>query len=258
MTGVIREINKYKGFLYELVKRDFKRKYYKSVLGVLWTLLNPLLFMAIKTIVFSALFSRSIENFPVYLLCGWLVFNFNSDATNQGMHSIVSSGGLIKKIYIPPYIFCISTTILAMLNTLIAMIPLFIIMLATGAPFWWTVLLIPLLFIVVFFFSMGISLALSAMGVYFRDLFHLYSVVIMAWFFLTPIFYPIEIVPENYRILWNFNPLFHYVNIMRDLVLGGVLPSGGTVLYALAYSVLAMGLGVSLYTKLEKNFFLHI
>lgn len=258
MTGAIREIIKYKGFLKELVKRDFKRKYYKSVLGVLWTLLNPLLMMTVKMLVFSYLFSKSIENYPVYYLCGWLLFNFNSDATNQGLHSIVSNSVLIKKIYIPPYIFCVSTTILALINKLIAMLPLFVIMAITGVPFRWTLLLIPLLIVPLFFFSMGISLALSAMGVYFRDLFHLYSSITLAWMYLTPIFYPIEIVPERFLILWNFNPLFHFANIMRGLVLYGTLPDPVTIIYALTYSALAMGLGVTLYAKLEKNFSLHI
>ena len=258
MRGEVQETLKYSSFLKELVKRDYKKKYYKSVIGVFWTLLNPLFFMAIKTLVFSVLFSRDIEFFPVYFLCGWLLFNFNSDATNQGIHSILSNGSLIKKIYIPPYIFCISTTILAMISKLIALVPLFAVMVVLGAPFYWTLILIPLLLVPLFFFSLGLSLALAAMAVYFRDLSHLYSIVVMGWFFLTPIIYPIEIIPEHVVILWNFNPLFHFINIMRDLVLGGTLPDSISVLYALTYTFLAMGLGITLYKKLERNFFLHI
>ena len=258
MINVIHEIIKYKGFLYELILRDFKKKYYKSVLGVLWTLLYPLLFMVIKTIIFSTLFSRDIQNFPVYMLSGWLVFNFFSDATNQGMYAIVSNGELIKKIYLPPYIFCMSTTTLALINSLISMLSLFIIMAATGTPFKLTLLLIPFLLIMVYFFALGISLVLSVMGAYFRDLFYLFGIALMAWFFLTPIFYPIEIVPETYRFFWDYNPLLHYVNIMRDLVLGGILPDSVTIIYALFYSVLAMILGIIMYSKLEKNLILHI
>ena len=258
MRREVQETLKYGSFLKELVKRDFKKKYYKSVIGVFWTLLSPLLFMAIKTLVFSVLFSRDIEFFPVYFLSGWLLFNFNSDATNQGMHSILGNSALIKKIYIPPYIFCISTTILAMISKLIAIIPLFVVMAVLGVPFHWTLALIPILLVPLFFFSLGLSLTLAAMAVYFRDLFHLYSIAIMGWMFLTPLFYPIEIVPQHLVILWYFNPLFHFVNIMRDLVLGGTLPSQISVLYALTYTFLAMGLGITLYKKLEGNFFLHI
>ena len=258
MTKVVHEIIKYKGFLHELILRDFKKKYYKSVLGVLWTLLYPLLFMAIKTIIFSTLFSRDIQNFPVYMLSGWLIYNFFSDATNQGMYAIVSNSELIKKIYLPPYVFCISTTTLALINTLISMLSLFIIMAVTGTSFKWTILLVPFLLVMVYFFALGISLVLSVMGAYFRDLFYLYGIVLMAWFFLTPIFYPIEIVPAAYRIFWDYNPLLHFVNIKRDLVLLGVLPDPATIIYALSYSALAMGLGITMYSKLERNLILHI
>lgn len=255
---LIKEFFAYFPFLKQLIRRDFKRKYYKSALGVLWTILNPLFVMIIVTVVFSTLFKRSIPNFPVYYLCGWLMFHFNSEATAQSLCAIVNNAGLINKIRVPKYFFPLAQTILSAVNTTLSLIPLLIIVIATKAPLSWTMLLIPIPMFFVFLFAVGLSLALSALTVYFRDISHLYSVFTMAWTYLTPIFYPVAIIPESIHFLWDINPMFHYCNMMRDLVLYGALPGVTTTLCAAGFSLFSLLAGCLIFSKLQDAFFLHI
>ena len=258
MKNLILEIFKYRSLLIELLKRDLKKKYYKSFLGVMWTILSPLMMMTVLTFLFSTLFKRSIEHFPIFYMCGWLIFDFNAEATTTALHAIVDNAALIRKIYVPTYLFCVSKVLLAMVNKLFSLIPLFLVMIVLHVPFHWTILLIPLLLVPLFFFSLGLGLGLASLAVHLRDTFHLYSILIMMWMYLSAIFYPITIIPEQFQVLWNYNPLYHFIVIMRELVLYGNLPTTTTVLYAVSYSVLMMGIGIALYRKLQKNFMLHI
>lgn len=257
MRRILNNFLKYRYFLWELIKRDFQKKYYKSVLGVLWTILNPLLMMAIITIVFSALFDRSIAHYPVYYLTGTLIFNFNREASTQAIYAVTGNAGLIKKIYVPQYFFCLSKAVLALINCLFSLIPLVIVMLVTGAPISWTFALIPIPLFLTLLFTTGLSLALSAAAVYFRDLEHLYGIIMTAWMYLTPLFYPVSIVPAHWRFLWDFNPMAHYVEMMRAVAYAGVLPGLRTVLYACGFSLFSLLAGALVFRKLKGNFFLY-
>ena len=218
---------KYRALINQLVQRDIKTKYRRSVLGLLWTVLNPLLMMTVLSIVFSYFFSRygDVENFPVYLLCGQVIFNFFNESTSIAMGSIVHSGELIKKVYVPKYLFPITKVMSSGVNLLSSMIALVIVMVATRSRVTPTVLLavFPLLYVLLF--STGVSLFLSAAAVSFRDLMHLYSVVTTAWMYLTPVIYPMSILdgaPKWAVFIINANPLTAFIKIFRAVVLDGV------------------------------------
>lgn len=190
MSIYIQNFKKFRPLLGELIARDIKTKYRKSVLGVLWTLLNPLFMMIILSVVFSNLFKFDVEYFPVYLLSGQLIFNFYSEATTASMSAIMDNGSLLKKIYVPKYLFVLSRVFSSTINLLASFTALILVMLAMRVELHYTVLLvsIPLIFIVLF--SLGVGLILSAITVKFRDIMHLYSVFVTALMYLTPVIYP--------------------------------------------------------------------
>ena len=254
---------KYRALINQLVQRDIKTKYRRSVLGLLWTVLNPLLMMTVLSIVFSYFFSRygDVENFPVYLLCGQVIFNFFNESTSIAMGSIVHSGELIKKGYVPKYLFPITKVMSSGVNLLSSMIALVIVMVATRSRVTPTVLLavFPLLYVLLF--STGVSLFLSAAAVSFRDLMHLYSVVTTAWMYLTPVIYPMSILdgaPKWAVFIINANPLTAFIKIFRAVVLDGVTAPWILHVQSIVWCVIALVIGSLVFKKSQDKFILKI
>lgn len=254
---------KYRALINQLVQRDIKTKYRRSVLGLLWTVLNPLLMMTVLSIVFSYFFSRygDVENFPVYLLCGQVIFNFFNESTSIAMGSIVHSGELIKKVYVPKYLFPITKVMSSGVNLLSSMIALVIVMVATRSRVTPTVLLavFPLLYVLLF--STGVSLFLSAAAVSFRDLMHLYSVVTTAWMYLTPVIYPMSILdgaPKWAVFIINANPLTAFIKIFRTVVLDGVTAPWILHVQSIVWCVIALVVGSLVFKKSQDKFILKI
>lgn len=254
---------KYRALINQLVQRDIKTKYRRSVLGLLWTVLNPLLMMTVLSIVFSYFFSRygDVENFPVYLLCGQVIFNFFNESTSIAMGSIVHSGELIKKVYVPKYLFPITKVMSSGVNLLSSMIALVIVMVATRSRVTPTVLLavFPLLYVLLF--STGVSLFLSAAAVSFRDLMHLYSVVTTAWMYLTPVIYPMSILvgaPKWAVFIINANPLTAFIKIFRAVVLDGVTAPWILHVQSIVWCVIALVIGSLVFKKSQDKFILKI
>lgn len=251
-------IKKYMPLLHELVKRDLKLKYRRSVLGYLWSLLNPLLMMLIMTIVFSYMFRFDIPNYPLYLICGQTLFNFFNESTSMAMYSVIQNGLLIKKVYVPKYIFPISKVISSFVTMSFSLVAILIVMLVTRTAFHLSMLLFwaPLLMLLIF--SCGVGMILSALAVQFRDVTHLYGVLTMAWMYLTPIFYPISAVPEGVSAFITANPLYMYITIFRDLVLFGTVPAASEWLTGLAVALAMMAVGALIFRKMQRNFILYI
>lgn len=254
---------KYRALINQLVMRDIKTKYRRSILGLVWTVLNPLLMMTVLSIVFSYFFSRygEIENFPVYLLCGQVIFNFFNESTSIAMGSIVHSGELIKKVYVPKYLFPITKVMSSGVNLLASMIALVIVMVVTRARVTPTVLLavFPLLYVLLF--STGVSLFLSAAAVSFRDLMHLYSVITTAWMYLTPVIYPMSILdgaPAFVRFIVNANPLTAFIKIFRSVVLDGVTAPAILHVQSLIWCAIVLLIGSYVFKKSQDNFILKI
>lgn len=249
---------RYKWLLYELVLRDLKIKYRSSVLGYLWSLLNPLMMMTVLTIVFSTLFRFDIPNYPVYLLSGQLIYSFFSEATNMSMSSIINSASLIKKVYIPKYIFPVSRVLSSFVTLLLSLLAMVIVMVVTQVKFNWVILFFPIPLIYILVFSIGMGLLLSVLAVYFRDVIHLYSVLLSAWMYLTPIMYPINMVPDYVKRFIFWNPMYYFVEIFRQIVLYGEWPSLEMHLICLGFDLLALVTGLFVFYKNQKNFILHV
>lgn len=256
--GRIQGFIKYTPLLKQLVSRDIKVRYRKSVLGMLWTVLNPLMMMGVMTIVFSTLFKSNIENFPVYFLTGNILFSFNSEATQQALMSIISNASLVKKIYIPKYLFPFSRVLSCLVNLFFSLIALIIVMVITKAPFFPTMLLIPIPIVYLIVFTTGISLILSSLTVFFRDIGHFYSVFILAWSYFTPIFYPESIIPSNYRWIIKANPLYHFINYLRMIVREGTIPNSAMNIQCFLISIVTLLLGIFIFMKKQDKFILHI
>lgn len=249
---------KYKTLLMRLVQRDLKVKYRRSVLGYLWSLLNPLLMMVVMSVVFSYMFRFDIPNYPIYLITGQIMFTFFSESTNMAMGSIIGNVSLIKKVYVPKYIFPISRVLSSFVTLLFSLAAVVVVMLATRTPVTPVILLFPLPLAYVLVFSMGMGLILSVFAVYFRDMTHLYGVMTTAWMYLTPIFYPIESIPESVQPFIRLNPLFLFIDCFREIVLYGRVPTLQNTAASCAWCLAVMTVGIWLFRKRQANFILHI
>lgn len=258
LAPILEVFTKYRNLLKELVSRDIKAKYKRSILGIVWSVLNPLLMMLVLTFVFSTIFRFGVKNFPVYLLTGQIIFNFFSDSTSIAMNSIITNSSLIKKVYIPKYIFPLSKVLSSFVNLLFSLIALLAVMIITNTPFSWEMLIFPIPLIYIFIFSLGVGLILSAYVVFFRDILFLYGVVLTAWTYFTPIFYPISIIPENYLSYYKINPLYHYITYFREIMLYNKLPSFEMNVICIFYSVIALLIGIYVFYKRQNEFILYI
>lgn len=254
-TKALNEFMDYLPFLKELVKRDFKIKYYKSFLGVIWTVLNPLIMAVIMTIIFSTLFRRSIEYYPIYNISGHLILTFFTTATKQSLSSVYAHSGVFRKFKVPQYMYCMSNVVIAFITLLFSSIPMFILAIILGMPLHLTMLLTPLPLLLAFVFTTGCSLILAAYGVFFRDLKHLYGILTYALNFLTPIFYPIDIIPVEYRFIWEFNPLYLFIRILREVFIYNTIPAEKTLIVATSYAVLTLILGVLIFKEKRNKFY---
>lgn len=251
-------IHQYSYLLKTLVIRDFKIKYKASVLGILWSFLNPLLMTFVYMFVFSTLFRSSIENFVVYLMSGIILFNYFSESTNLGMQSIVGNAGLITKVYMPKYVFPVSKALSSGINLVISLIPLLIMMALTGTPFSKSLLLLPVVLLLLILFAVGVSLILSAAMVFFRDVQFLWGIFLTVLNFLSPVFYPESIIPARFLTLYHMNPLYQYLFFMRTIILGGISPTPITYAYCMTASFLALAVGLAVFRKSQSRFVLHL
>lgn len=248
----------YKPLLKELVSRDLKVKYRRSFLGYVWSLLNPLLMMCVMTLVFSYMFRFDIPNYPLYLITGQTLWNFFNESTNMSMYSVLQNGALIKKVYIPKFIFPISRVLSSFVTMSFSLAAILIVMVFTKAPFYWTILLFPIPLFFLLLFAMGIGMILSALSVYFRDITHLYGVVTLAWMYLTPIFYPANALPERVLPIIHANPMYSYITFFRNIVLYGAVPEPVMWLRCALMSLAALAVGLVVFRKMQRNFILYI
>ncbi len=233
----------YRDLVHQLVARDIKVRYKRSVLGVAWTMLNPLLIMVVLTIVFSHLFRWDVPRYPVYLLSGTLLWNFFAQTTTLSMQQLVWGGALLNRIYVPRTVFAVSALGTGLVNLVLALIPLSLIMLVTGAPFRPALAFVPVAIVQAALFTLGVSLLLSSLAVVFPDIIEMYQVILMAWYFLTPVFYPAKILPAEYSLWLKLNPMHQLVAAFRGPIYEGILPSVESMAAstALALAVLAVG-----------------
>ncbi len=258
MSVYIQNFLKFRPLLKELVTRDIKTKYRRSILGVLWTLLNPLLMMLVLSVVFSHIFKFQVENYPLYILSGQVVFNFFSESTSSAMSSIIQNAPLIKKVYIPKYLFTLSRVASSIVNVMASFCALIVVMIFSDVELNFTVLLLIVPMAILIVLSTGVGLLLATIAVKFRDIIHLYGVLITALTYLTPVIYPISILSPKIRFFVELNPLTGILNMFRNLMLYNTLPTLGQLLIS---SVIAVGtflFGLFVFYKSQDKFILNI
>lgn len=247
-----------KFLLKQLVKRDLTSKYKDSVLGIAWSFLNPLLIMIVFTAIFSMIFGRQIENYPVYFLSGRLIFDFYKSASTGAMKSIKGNASILKKVYIPKYMLIVSKICYEFINFLISLIILFGVMLVTGAEFHLTAIfaVIPIFFLVILIF--GVGLILSVCNTYFTDVGHLYNVFSLILMYASALFYPMEIVPTTVQKLFTLNPIYSAISCFRETVVYGIFPDTYTLLYLAVFAITTFLIGIILFNIYDKKLALEL
>lgn len=250
----IREVRKYRYLVGQLVRRDILSRYKRSVLGVAWTMLNPLGTMIILSVVFSQLF-KSVESYPAYILSGLVAWNFFAQTTNAAMSGLIWGGSLLHRIYIPRTIFGISAIGTGVVNLVLSIVPLIIVMLFTHVPIQLSILFLPIPILLLAIFSLGFGLFLSALAVYFPDVSEMYQIILTAWMYLTPIIYPIEIMPASLvNLVKYFNPMYSMVQLFRLPIYNGTIPSFEEILPALLWSFGVLIIGWLFFTSKSEEF----
>lgn len=251
-------IERYKFLISQLVSRDFKTKYKRSVFGVFWSFLNPLLTMLVQFLVFSTFFKADTQNYPVYLISGVVCFSFFSECTAMCLNSVSSNYRLITKVYIPKYIFPLAKTLSSSVNLAISLVPLLLVTLITGTALHLSFILMFFFLICLIIFSLGVGMILATLMVFFRDIQFLWSVICTIWQYATPIFYPAEIIPEKFRFIVRFNPLYHFIGCTRKCLIDGVSPEPINYVYCLVFAFGALAIGSYIFKKCQDKFTLYL
>ncbi|MBQ1820211.1 MAG: ABC transporter permease [Clostridia bacterium] len=268
------KFTKYWDLLVLLVQRDIKLKYRRSFLGYVWSVLNPLLSMLVMVIVFSTMFKRKIENFPVYLICGNILFSFMREATTKSMTSVIENASLLKKANVPKYIFTLSKVTSSMVNFVLSLGALIIVMIATGVPFRFTNLLIIVPILELYVFCVGLGLFLAAATVFFRDIRNIWGVVTLAWMYMTPIFYSLgsfydDKAPDKSQaatalglFIRRYNPMYMYIQQFRYFIINNAdvweVPTPELMWRGAIVAFGALVIGALMFKSIKNKFILYI
>lgn len=250
--------------LQQLVSKDFKLKYRRSFLGVLWSVLNPLLMMIIMSFVFSYMFKSTVENYPLYLIVGNITFTLMSDATNGGLGSIIGAASLLKKVKVDRWVFPVQKVLSAVVNFAFSLIAVVVVMLWYRVVPTWHILWMFVGLFLLMLFCIGISLFIGALAVFFRDMMHLWGVLLTAWTYLTPIFWDLSLLTTNpsvpHYVIWvvKANPMYNYLDIMRCAIVYQTSPSGTVLLIAAISSLVSIVLGLLVFRRTQHKFILYI
>lgn len=267
LKNIFYNVKRYRFLLSQLVMRDFKIKYKRSVLGVLWSILYPLLMMSVMALVFSNMFRFSMEgvNYLVYLMSGLVVFNYFSEATNNAMTSITGNSSLINKVYIPKYIFPVAKCIFVGINFVLSLLPLFLILLISGDPAEGTkcylniyYLWLPFIYFCMFMFTVGVGYILSTIAVFLRDMIYIWGIMLTILNYFTPLFYQIEILPEFLQNIFKLNPLYVYINATREILLFSTMPKPIYLAACFASGFIMMVVGLFIFRKNQDKFIYYL
>lgn len=249
--------------LRQLVTKDFKLKYRRSVLGVVWSVLNPLLMMIVMSIVFTYMMQNSIENFPLYLILGNVTFSLMSDATNGALTSILAAAPLLKKVKVNRSVFPIQKVLFSLVNFSFSLVAVALVMIWYRVVPTWHLIWLPVCLLLLLLFCAGIGMAIGALAVFFRDIIHLWSVILTAWTYLTPIFWDFSLLatlgaPQWVLAIVEINPMYNYLTFMRDIILWQRSPSLQILVMSAMWSVAALIVGLLVFKKTEHKFILYI
>lgn len=258
LVSAILALRQYRFLIRQLVSRDFKTKYKRSFLGMVWSFLNPLLTMLVQYFVFSTIFRADIPFYAAYLLIGVVLFNFFNEVCNMSLFSILGNASLITKVYMPKYIYPLTRVLSSIINLGIALIPMILVCLITGVQFKKSAILALFFILCLMIFCMGMAFLLSSAMVFFRDTQFLWSVFSMLWMYATPIFYPESILPENFRFILKINPLYHFLKNVRICILDGISPEPNAYFQCLLIALAVLGFGAWVFKKCQDKFVLYL
>lgn len=246
-------------FLFEeLVKRDFKKKYKRTVLGMAWSILSPLLMLLVMKLVFTQFFGRNMEHYTIYLFCGNLVFSYFSESTREGMTSLMGNAAIFTKVNVPKYLFLFSKNVQTLINFGLTLIVFFVFCIFDGITFTWkfVLLLYPIALLVLF--NIGVGLILSALFVFFRDIQYLWSVFTQLLMYMSAIFYTVDRYSSLVQKLFYLNPVYSFISYTRMVVIGGVVPPLWHHLLLLLYTSIVLGIGCWMYKKHNTKFLYYV
>jgi ABC-type polysaccharide/polyol phosphate export permease len=228
---------KYRDLLVRLVLRNITTRYKRSLLGVAWTMINPLMTMLVMALVFSSLFTGRVSYYPIYVLSGLVAWGFFAQTTGSIMTELIWGGSLLQRVYVPRTIFAFSALGTGLVNFALSLVPLLLLLLVFGAPLTPMLAFVPVAMLLLSMFTLGLGLVLSTLAVQFGDVVEMYQIVLVAWMYLTPIIYPITIIPEEFRSLFLLNPMYYMIEIFRAPIWQGQLPDPETTLIAAALAL---------------------
>lgn len=252
------KVKKYQFLFSELVKRDFKKKYKRTVLGMFWSILSPLMQLAVMALVFTKFFGRNTEHYIIYLFSGNLLFSFYKDATNGGMHALMQNANIIKKINVPKYLFMLSKEVSSCINFALTLVIYFIFVAIDGIPFSFRFFMLIFPVICLLIFNIGVGFILSALFVIFKDIQYLYDIFTQLLMYLSAIFYTVTTFGPRVQKLFYLNPVYTYITYFRRIVIDGVIPSPAYHLLCMGYAVLVLVIGMAIYKKYNYKFMYYI
>ena len=250
----LRGVFQYRDLIFQLIRRDIVARYKRSVLGVAWTMLQPLGMMVVMTLVFSRLFHQ-IQGYPAYVLSGLITWTFFSQTTTAAIHQMVWGGALLNRIYLPRTSFSISAIGTGLVNLAISIIPLVVIVLVLRLPLTVSILFIPISMLLLASFAMGVGLLLSTLAVDFPDVSEMYQIILMAWMYFTPVIYPETMIPPEYqRWMFTLNPMYHLVKLFRAPIYEGKLPDLQSLLMGTVISLVTLIVGWIVFSRAADRF----
>lgn len=258
VSGTIQTLKENKFLFEELVKRDFKKKYKRTVLGMLWSILSPLFMLLVMSLVFTHFFGRNINHFVIYVFCGNIIYSYYNDSTTQGMGSLLDNASIFTKVNVPKYMFLLSKNVTSLINFGLTLVLLFIFAAIDGVPFTWKFLLLiyPILCLIIF--NLGIGLILSALYVMFRDMRYLYDIFKMALVYFSAIFYDVSTFDIKIQYLFYLNPIYVYIRYFRKIIIYDQIPSLGFHALAAFYALAALLIGCLIYHRKNYKFLYYV
>lgn len=258
LRSSIRRFEEHRFLFEELVKRDFKIKYKRTVLGVGWSLLSPMLTLLIMKLVFTQFFGRTTPHYTIFIFCGNVVWSYFSEATTGGMRALLGNAGIITKVNVPKYLFVLSRNIQALLSFLLTLVVLFLFVVFDTLPFTWNALMLVYPILLLVFFNIGVGMILSALYVFFRDIEYLYGIFLRLLLYVSAIFYSVDSFPPQIQRLFLINPIYLFIKYFRCVIIDGNIPSPAFHLLMLVDTAAMFLLGCLIYRKNNTKFLYYL
>ncbi len=255
---MLKKMKQYQFLFEELVKRDFKKKYKRTILGMAWSVLSPLLTLLVMRLVFSHFFARGMEHYTIYLFCGNLVYSFFNESTTQGMGSLLNNASIFTKVNVPKYLFLLSRNVQTLINFGLTLCVFFLFCVLDHISFTWRFIMLVYPISLLLLFNIGVGLILSALYVFFRDIQYLWSVFTLLLMYMSAIFYSVDSFSPHIQRLFLANPVFVFIKYFRNIVLDASIPSLQFHLLMLGETALLLGIGAWIYKKYNTKFLYYV